>query len=345
MDLDRWLARWPLPLLALLLLAGCVPAAGGGAGRPLAKVTFMAGYKPQANLPFVAVYEAQQKGYFREQGLEVDVRHSDGSGEHLKLTGAGSVQFSTAQAQDVLKLTADPGVPLVAIALFGQRGDQAFVVRKDSGIASPKDWEGKVVGYKVFPSPDYLAILKANGVDRSKIQEVSVGFDPRVLVEKKVDVLPVFKSNEPDLLEHELGTPVEIFDPADYGIPTLGLTYVTSRDFIEQHPDVVRAFLKATMKGLADAFANPDEAVGIVLQYAPNENPRHQRYMLETEQRAAQSDLTRANGLGWQTEQQWQALDQMLVELDAVKQPVDVKMVFTDRFLREIYRNGQLQWP
>src|SRR5205823_13657496 len=134
-----------------------------------------------------------KKGYFREQGLDVEIQHASGSGEHLKLVGAGQIQFTTAQAQDVLKLVADPGVPLVAIALFGQRGDQAFVVRKDSGIASPKDWEGKVVGYKVFPSPDYLAILKAGGVDRAKISEVSVGFDPRVLVDKKVDVLPVFK--------------------------------------------------------------------------------------------------------------------------------------------------------
>ncbi len=332
-------------LLLTLVLAACVPAVNQlTADRPLKKVVFMAGFKAQANLPFVAVYLAQEKGYFREQGLEVEIQHSAGGGEHLKLLGAGQIQFSTAQAQDVLKLTADPGVPLVAICLFGQRGDQAFVVRKDSGITSPKDWEGRVVGFKVFPSPDYLAILKAADVDRSKITEVSVGFDPRVLVEKQVEVLPVFLSNEPDLLE-QMGVPVDVFHAADYGVPTLGVTYVVNRDLIEKDPDTARAFLRATMKGLADSYANPDEAVQTVLKYAPKENPAHQRYMLETEQRAAQSDLTRANGLGWMTEQQWQALDTMLVELGAVKQPVDVKTVFTDRFLTEIYREGVLQWP
>jgi len=234
---------------------------------------------------------------------------------------------------------------LVAFALFGQKGDQAFVVRRESGIASPKDWEGRTVGYKVFPSPDYLAILKQAGVDRAKVKEVSVGFDPRVLADKQVDVLPVFKSNEPDLLERTLGTPIDLIDPADYGVPTLGLTYVTSRDEIQKDPDAVRAFLRATMKGLQDAQANPDEATAITLEFAPKEEPRHQRFMLDTELALAQSELTRANGPGWQTPEQWQKLDAMLVELAAVKQPLDPSQVMTDRFLRDVYDNGKLKWP
>lgn len=336
----------PLLLLGALLLGACVPPSSARPPEsPTRKAIFMAGFKPQANLPFAAVYVAQNRGYFREQGLEVEIQHSSGGGEHLKLLGAGKIQFATAQAQDVLKLAADPGVPLVAIALFGQRGDQAFVVRKDSGITSPKDWEGKTVGYKVFPSPDYLAMLKANGVDRSKIREVSVGFDPRVLADRQVDVLPVFKSNEPDLLERQLGIPVTLFDPADSGVPTLGLTYVTTREQIERDPQTVRAFLKATMRGLQDAYDDPDLAVRAVMDFAPNENPDHQRYMLETEKRYAVSDLTRANGLGWQTAEQWKALDDTLVEFNAVARPVDVSTVFTDRFLRDIYKEGHLQWP
>ena len=181
-------------------------------------------------------------------------------------------------------------------------------------------------------------------MDRSRITEVSIGFDPRVLVDKQVDVLPVFLSNEPDLLQR-MGTPVDVFHAGDFGVPTLGLTYVTNRDLVEKDPDTARAFLKATMKGLADVYADPQEAVTIVLEFAPREDADHQRYMLDVEQRAAQSDQTRANGLGWQTEQQWQALEDTLVEFGAVKQKVDVKTVFTDRFLRDIYKEGQLQWP
>ena len=72
---------------------------------------------------------------------------------------------------------------MVAIALFGQRGQQGFLALKDSGIATPNDWEGRTFGYKVSIPPDYLAIVEAQQVDRSAVQEVRVGFDPRVLTE------------------------------------------------------------------------------------------------------------------------------------------------------------------
>ena len=148
------------------------------AARP---VTFMAGFKPQANLPFVAAYVAQDKGYFTEQGLVVDIKHS--TGEHLNLLMSGDVDFTTADANSVLKRRVDPELPIVAVALFGQQGQQAFVSLGESGIQTPKDWEGKTFGYKISVPPDYLAILEAAGVDRSKIQEVRVGFDPRILTE------------------------------------------------------------------------------------------------------------------------------------------------------------------
>ena len=63
------------------------------------------------------------------------------------------------------------------------------------GIDEPKKFEGKTVGYKAVPAFEYLALLKSAGVDRSKINEISVGFDPRILTENKIDVLPVFNSN------------------------------------------------------------------------------------------------------------------------------------------------------
>ncbi|MBI4298509.1 MAG: ABC transporter substrate-binding protein, partial [Chloroflexi bacterium] len=261
-----------LTLAVATVLTGCAKEES-----TLKKVTFMAGFKPQANLPFVAAYVAQEKGYFKEQGLDVNITHS--TGEHLKLLVAGDVDFTTSDGNSVLKRRADPGLPIVAIALFGQRGQQAFITLKDSGIRSPKDWEGKVFGYKTSVPPDYLAILKAEGVNRSKIKEVSVGFDPRILTEKKVDILAVFKSNEPDVLR-KLGFEVQAFDAANYGVPTLGLTYITREDLIEKDPDMVRRFLKATMKGLEFSFSNTDETLDIVLKYADKEDRDHMRFML-----------------------------------------------------------------
>ena len=308
----------------------------------LKSVTFMAGFKPQANLPFAAVYVAQEKGYFREQGLDVDVRHS--TGEHLSLLMAGDVHFTTADANTVLQRRADPGLPIVAIALLGQRGQQAFVALEESGIRTPKDWEGKTFGYKVSVPPDYLAIVDAAGVDRSRVQEVRVGFDPRVLTEKQVDILAVFKSNEPNIIRG-LGFEVVLFEAADYGVPTLGLTYIVTQELIDDESDTVNRFLKATMKGLEYARSNVDEAVDIVLRYAENEQREHMRFMLTTELADALSPMTEANGLGWMTAEQWEAFQDSLLNYEALSAPQDVGTAFNNSFLKEMYRNGKLEWP
>lgn len=306
------------------------------------KVTFMAGYQPQADLPFVAAYVAKAKGYFAQQGLDVDIQHSTGNDEHLLLLATGHIQFTTADGSTILKRNASPGIPLYSIALFGQRGETAFAVLDTSGINSPKDWEGKTVGYKVFPTPEYLALLKKAGVDRSKIKEVSVGFDPNVLVNHQVDVLPVFRSNEPDLLARE-GHPVKLFDPADYGVPVLGLNYVTLRPYAKSHPEIVTAFLKATMEGLQYAQQHPDEAIKDVLSYAPKANADHQLSMFQTEMKNAQTDLTHKNGLGWMTLEQWQNFEDSLFNNGGLDKPVDVSQIFTDNYLSAIYDNGVLK--
>lgn len=334
---------------ATLLLASCIsggapPSAELGPKPPLEPLTFMAGFQPQANLPFLAAYVAQEKGLFRDQGLEVAIQHSGGQGEHYRLLATKRIQFTTAPAEDVLKQVAEQDLPFVAVALFGQRGDRAFAVLKRSGIANPKDWEGKTFGYKVFPPPDYLALLRAAGVDRAKIKEVPVGFDPRLLTEGKVDIYQVFRSNEPYLIQ-KLGFEVTVFAAADYGVPTLGLTYITHRDYLKENPCLVERFVKATLKGLAYAFDHEEEALDILLKYASQADREHQRAMLHIEKEAAITPLTQEKGLGWMTEAQWQALHDSLREFGALGRPVEVRRAFDDSLLQRVYRGGKLPWP
>jgi ABC-type nitrate/sulfonate/bicarbonate transport system substrate-binding protein len=343
----------PTTLLALftVLAIACgseksQPPATTGTPRPLEKITFMAGFKAQANLPFVGAYVAKEKGFFQEQGLDVDIQHSTGGSQHVQLLVSGQVQFTTADAANVLQRIADPGLPLVAIALIGQTGQQGWVTLKDSGLDDPSDWKGKTVGYRNTVPPDLLAILKAQGMSLDDIEEVNVGYQPsQLLVEGRVDVYPVFLSNEPDIIRRKLGKEVNVFQAADYGMPTLGLTYVTTEDYMREHPEIVERFLKAVLHGTEWSRDNRNEAIDIVLKYAPGEEREHQRFMLDSELGAAESDVTRKNGLGWQTEEQWQRLQEALVEFGAIAEPVDVNAAFSDEFLRSIYKDGKLQWP
>ena len=332
-----------LTLLTLIALAALLTLAALACAQPEPeKVVFMVGYKPQANLTNVAAYVAQEKGFFAEQELDVDIRHAS-SGEHLQLLMSGDVDFSTADAASVLKRRSDPGLPIVAFALFGQRGQQGFIAL-DESVATPKDWEGRIFGYKVSIPPDYLAIVEAQQVDRSAVQEVRVGFDPRVLTEGQVDILAIFKSNEPNIIRG-MGFDVTLWDPADFGVPTLGLTYITREELADSDPDKVERFLKATMKGLEYARDNRDEAVEIVMKYAPEENPAHQSFMLDTEFADAVSPLTDERGLGQMTPDQWQALYDHLTAHEALPKPFDYNDAFTTDHLNAIYDGNTLKWP
>jgi ABC-type nitrate/sulfonate/bicarbonate transport system substrate-binding protein len=326
-------------LISTLLLVACgtvaTPVEEGATNEPL-KMTFMPGYKPQANLPFVGAYVAQEKGFFSQEGLEVTITHSPGRGEHLQLLAAGEVHVTTQDAAVLLKRRSDPGLPLVSFALIGQRGQQAFAALKSSGLETPKDWEGHTVGYKGTPPPDLYAMLDAVGADPSLVDLVNVGFDPRVLTEGQVDVYPVYKSNEPFLIQ-SWGYELVIWDAADYGVPTLGLTYVTSDEILENNSELLTRFLQATLQGIRFASENIDEAVEIVLKYTgPETDPDHMRFMLEAELIDLYSDVTDERGLGWQTTEQWQTLADLLVEAE-VMESIDVGLAFTNEILELVH--------
>jgi ABC-type nitrate/sulfonate/bicarbonate transport system substrate-binding protein len=331
-------------LVAALAFSACNDDDGGGGtpgpsaisatGAP-DEVTFMAGFKPQANLPFVGAYVAEEKGFFAEENLEVEIQHVATPGDNFRLLATGQVQFSTSDATALLeKWTSDPVIEVVSLALIGQTGQQGFAVLADSGIESPADWAGKTAGYKGSDvPPDYLAILEAHDLSRSDVEAVRVGFAPQILTEGDVDIFPVFISNEPDTLSR-LGYETRVFTAADYGAPTLGLSYVTTPEYAAENPDITARFTRAVLRGIAYADANREEAIDIVLEYAPQEDREHQRYMLDTELEMAQpSAFYEHLGLGAQTLSQWQGLHDYLIEHDGLPREIeDVSVVFTEDF-------------
>jgi len=328
-----------LGVLFLMQLSSCnltSPTSYDSSEVEAIPMTFMAGYIPQANLPFVGVYVAQEKGFFSREKLDVTITHSSGKGEHLQLLTAGEVHVTTQDAAVLLKRRADPGLPIVSIALIGQRGQQAFAALTSSGFQSPKDWEGHLVGYKGTPPPDLFALLDAVDADPELVELVNVGFDPRLLTEGQVAVYPVYKSNEPFLIR-SWGYELTLWDAADYGVPTLGLAYVTSDQILQENPEMLIRFLHAAIDGIQYASEHVDEAVEMVLKYTgPETDPEHMRFMLETELLDLYSEVNEDVGVGWQTFEQWNNLAELLTEVDAMP-PVDVNLVFTNELLQQIY--------
>ena len=178
--------------------------------------------------------------------------------------------------------------------------------------------------------------MKAAGLSEDDIELINVGFDPRILSEGKIDIYPVYKSNEPYML-NSWGHELVVWDPADYGAPTLGLTYVTSDKILAEQPEMLTRFLAATLKGIRYAAVHPAETAEIVLKYAgPEADLAHQQYMLESEL----TDAVSEHGYGWQTAEQWQAMADMLTEFNVMEE-ADVSQAFTNEILEAAYKRIQ----
>ena len=328
----RTAVLWLIASVAIATLA----AACGGGDDDDDRVVFMAGFRAQANLPFVAVYVADAKGFFEDEGIDIEIRHS-GSGEHLQLLLAKEIDFTTGTAAQVLRRR-EEDLPVRAIALFGQRGDQGFIVRADSGIESPADFAGRTVGFKggVVP-PELRALLASVGLTEADVDLQAVGFDPRIFIEGRIDVFPVFLDNEPDTVRRA-GLDIRVFDPHDYGVATLGLTFLAHQDTVTEDPALVERFLRAALRGAIYAESHIDEAIDIVLTFAEGADPDHQRFLLETDLRNAQ----RPDGLGRGTLEQWEALQDVLLEFDVLESPVDVRTAFDGSFVDQLYDSGDL---
>ena len=331
-------------IAGLLLCAATLVAPAAACGEddpeePLEQVVFMAGYRPQANLPFVAAYVAEARGFFADEGLDVEIRHST-QGEHGQLLLAGEVDFTTATAAQALRQRAN-GLPVRTIALFGQRGDQGFVVHADSGIETPEDFAGHSVGFKggVVPA-ELLALLATAGLGPDDVQLQAVGFDERVFIERQVDVFPVFLNNEPNRIRNA-GVEIRVFDPHDYGIATLGVTYLVRDETTVEERALAERFLRAALRGAQYAASHPDEAIDLVLQYAEGADRAHQRFLFDTDLRNAQRD----DGMGRGTLDQWEALQEILVRYDKqFSGPVDVSTVFDPSFADALYDvDGELR--
>ena len=113
------------PLL-IMLAAVAVLAVGLGVAcsdddsDEVLSMTYMGGFVAQANLPFVAVYVAEEQGFFADENLEVDIQHAGFTGSHKSLLLAGEVDITTLPASEMLQIRANSGAPYVAVMLFGQ---------------------------------------------------------------------------------------------------------------------------------------------------------------------------------------------------------------------------------
>lgn len=237
------------------------PADRCEANKAAGPITYLSSFDFAASASIVDVVVAKAKGYYEAMCLDVTLKSSF-SVDNYPQVAANEAQFSSGGSFSEMADFADANdAGFVALAVEGRTGIDALIT-KDGAVATLADVKGKKIGVKGAITPSVKAMLAAQGlVEGTDYQTVLLdGFDPKVhIAVPDIVGFPGYKSNEPLQLA-AAGIAFTMFDPSEFDIPgSFGVLY-TNRTFLSQHPTAAADFMRATMRGLADAVADPAAA-------------------------------------------------------------------------------------
>lgn len=237
------------------------------ANKDAGKITYLSGFDYAAAASIVEVVVAQKKGYFEKMCLDVEIKPSFSTANY-PLVSANEAQFSSAGSfSEVAEFSAANKANLVALSVDGRTAIDTLIAKPDK-VTAYEDLKGQTIGVKGKLPPSIKALLAAHSlVEGTDYQTVLIdGYDPKVHIALPgIVAFPGWKSNEPGQLD-AAGIKYNTFDPTAEKIPgSFGLIY-TNAEFLAAHPTAAQDFMRAAMKALSDAIANPDEAAGICVE-------------------------------------------------------------------------------
>jgi len=222
------------------------------------------GYNGRHAYYFVAL----EKGYYAKRNLEVAIVRGQGSADAVKQVAAGTAQIGFADTAAVILGRGNDQIPVKLVAVVYAKPPHAIYVLKDSGIAKPKDLEGRKIADTAFSAVPKLfdAYAKAAQIDGGKVTWLVATSDalPGMLTTGRADGIGQFLVGEPLLAKSAAPKQVLALSYADAGLDLYGNGIIASDDLIKSNPDLVRRFVAATTEGLKDAIANPAEAGAIM---------------------------------------------------------------------------------
>ncbi|NOW84233.1 putative hydroxymethylpyrimidine transport system substrate-binding protein [Clostridium beijerinckii] len=263
-------------MLVSLVFSGCSSASNNkedkSATKELKEVNVLLDWYPNAVHSFL--YAAEEQGYFKEAGLKVNLITPAGTDDGIKLVAAGKADLAISYPKQII-LARGENIPVKSVGAIVRSSLNQLMVRKDSGVKTLKDLEGKKVGYASFDidKETVKAMVAQAGGDPSKVEFVDVGYDLMPGIEtKQVDAIIGGYINHEKILLEKKGIELETFAPSDFGVPNnYELAFVASDDAIKNNNDTIQAFLGAAKKGFEYTQKNPDKALDLILK-AQNES-------------------------------------------------------------------------
>ena len=336
-------ARWFSVLVALTLLAaacggdedGGGGGEAGGGGSELTPVTFRLDWIVDGS--HTCFYAADSLGYFRDEGLDVQILEGAGSGTTATLIANGSNDFGFSDAGVVAK-TINDGASIKMVADIFQRNPSVIISLKESNIAGPEDLAGKTVGGTTGEAPLQLlpAYLQANGVNPDEVNVVNVdpAAKPAAVLQKRVDAIVGYSSSDLPIIEAQAPGQLNVQHYADFGVVTLSNGIITSDDMISNNPDVVRGFVAAVQKGFDFCEKNQDEAVQMLVDSFPQTvNPDQAGIALQEVIDNLHTERTQDDPVGFMNTDDWADTLTTLEQYADLTGPKAPEEYFTNNFV------------
>ena len=326
--LTRRKAWFGLVLIAAVILGGCAgPFARATPERH--SMTLAMGFIP--NVQFTPVYVALERGYFGEEGIELELDYGM-ENDLLKLVGTDEMQFVIGSGEQVI-LARSQDLPVVYVANWYRRFPVA--VASLTPLDNPDDLIGMDVGLPGLYGANYIgwqALVDAAGIDPAAVNLVSIGYTAvESLVTEQVDAAVVYAMNEPVQLRQQ-GYEVSMLSVADH-IDFVSNGLITNQKTISEQPELVRAMVRALMRGLRDTLDDPDAAFDICRKHVPeidDESAPLQRAVLQESLTYWQADV-----LGRSDPAAWAASEAFMRQIGLIDAELDPDTLFTNDYVPE----------
>ncbi|WP_305042310.1 ABC transporter substrate-binding protein [Geoalkalibacter sp.] len=253
---------FPAVLALLLGLLACVAKVSTAQAGTADLQPLVLQLKWYHQFQFAGYYAAVEKGYYREAGFNVELREAhpgldpvaelvEGRADYL-VSGPGAL-LARARRQ-----------PVVALAVVFQHSPLVVVARQDAGILSPPDLVGRRVMFMPESDTEFLAMCRSEGVALDGLIPVAHSWNMQDLAEGRVDAMSAYLTDMPFLLQ-QAGIPFTLLRPLTYGIDFYGDGLFTSEGEIATHPERVKAFRAASLRGWDYALRHPEEIIDLIL--------------------------------------------------------------------------------
>lgn len=321
-------------LLAVVMTFSLTACGDKETDTSLEKVTFVLDWTPNTN--HTGLYVAQEKGFFEEAGLEVEIVQPPEDGAAV-LVASGKAQFGVSfQDSMAAALAGDSALPITAVASVIQHNTSGIISRAGEGMDTPKGMEGHT--YATWNGAIELAtleeVVKADGGDFTKVELIpsTVTDEVSALKTNSVDSIWIFYAWAGVKTElEELATDYFAFadiDPVfDYYTPVI----ISGNKFLKENPDTAKAFLGALQKGYEFAIENPEEAAEILCKAAPELDAE---LVLASQKYLAEEYQADAPYWGYIDAGRWNDFYQWVNDNHLVEDEVPLDTGFTNEYLK-----------